>query len=154
MAGILLGGTAPGRGDSELDRFFTHEVLSELPRACRRAFFELCRAGELDRELADRLCGDREAIDFKYSARTARALEEVGRGEDAIPIWIDLGRLDEASRVLKANRQQLLMEGRIHLVAGTLARMPRDQIEADPWLLGLHAMLQRFSSTDEALSAA
>lgn len=76
----------------------------------------------------------REGV-LRVQKRAATLLVEADQIEDAIGLFLETGDWGTAIGLILGHAQTLMMQGRINTLAGWLNGIPRELIDATPWLL-------------------
>jgi LuxR family maltose regulon positive regulatory protein len=67
--------------------------------------------------------------------RAADLLEDSGQTEEAVPLFREAGRWDEMVELIRKHAPSMLQQGRNRSLAEWLESLPKETLEADPWLL-------------------
>jgi DNA-binding SARP family transcriptional activator len=67
--------------------------------------------------------------------RAADLLRAQGALEQALPVYLDLGETERASRAIERSLDPLMSSGRWDTVEGWISRLPRAALRTRPWLL-------------------
>lgn len=110
------------------------------------AYHDLFRAFLLERAERDLAPADLRALRAKVAAR----LEQAGLAADAIEQYRILTRWDDVARLVRAEAQQLIDQGRLRALGDWLNCLPEAVVTGDPWLLFYRGHVLAISRPTEA----